>query len=67
VFAVGAGGPAEKAGVRAGDIVETIGGVLLTTPEGGRRWSTIAPGQPVRLGIRRGQTTINLVVIATER
>lgn len=67
VFAVGAGGPADQAGVRAGDIVETIGGVLLTTAEGGRRWSTIAPGQSVRLGIRRGRTTINLVVVAVER
>jgi len=67
VFAVRADGPAARAGVRAGDIVESIGGILLTTPEGGRRWSAIAPGQSVRLGIRRGQAKIDLVVLAAER
>lgn len=67
VFAVRADGPAAQAGVRAGDTVESIGGILLTTPEGGRRWSAIAPGQSVRLGIRRGQTKITLVVLAGER
>jgi C-terminal processing protease CtpA/Prc len=67
VFAVRADGPAVRAGVRVGDLVETIDGVLLTTAEGGRRWSTIVPGQSVRLGIRRGQTKVDLVVRAAER
>jgi len=67
VFAVRPDGPAAQAGVRTGDIVERIGGVPLTTPQGGRQWSAIAPGQSVRLGIRRGQTKITLVVVAAGR
>ena len=67
VFAVGPGGPAERSGIRKGDIVESIDGARLTTPDGGRRWSTIAPGQQVRLAIRRGRTLINLVVLAAKR
>ncbi len=67
VFAVGPGGPAERGGVRKGDIVERIDGLQLTTPEGGRQWSTIAPGQQVRLGIRRDRAQINLVVLAAKR
>jgi C-terminal processing protease CtpA/Prc len=67
VFAVRDDGPAVHAGVRVGDLVETIDGVPLTTAEGGRRWSAIAPGESIRLGIRRGHAQIDLVVRATER
>ena len=61
------GGPAEQAGILVGDLLESVDGVPVTRPEGGRRWSAIAPGQRVRLGIRRGETNIDLVVRAAER
>ena len=61
------GGPAEQAGILVGDLLESVDGVPVTRPEGGRRWSAIAPGQRVRLGIRRGATNIDLVVLAAER
>jgi C-terminal processing protease CtpA/Prc len=67
VFAVRPGGPAERAGILVGDLIDTVDGVLLTTHEGGRRWSGIEPGQQVRLGIRRGRRNIDLVVLAAQR
>ena len=65
VVGLQAGGPAEGAGVRVGDLIERIGGIVVTTPEGGRRFSAITPGQRIQLGLRRDGTRIDLTLVAT--
>ena len=64
VLALQDGGPAERAGVRVGDLIERVDGVALTTPEGGRRFGTITPGQRVRLGLRRDGVRLDVTLIA---
>jgi membrane-associated protease RseP (regulator of RpoE activity) len=52
VLEVRDGGPA--AGVlREGDAITAIDGVLITTSEGGRRFTNLQPGVPVMLKVRR--------------
>jgi hypothetical protein len=46
-------GPAEGK-LAAGDEIVSIDGRLITTDEGGRRWSTLKPGETVSLRVRRG-------------
>ena len=47
------GGPAE-ARLQSGDTIVSIDGHLITTPEGGRRFGQVVPGEPVVLRVRRG-------------
>lgn len=60
-------GPAQRAGLTAGDAILRVDGVDITTPAGGRRFSGIAPGDTVRLTIRRGLGTRDVVLVAAER
>jgi hypothetical protein len=53
VFSVDAGGPAGRAGLRAGDTLIAIDGAALTTPDGGRAFGSIRPGQELTLTYRR--------------
>jgi hypothetical protein len=53
VFSVDAGGPAGQAGLRAGDTLLAIDGTALTTPDGGRAFGSIRPGQELTLRYRR--------------
>jgi membrane-associated protease RseP (regulator of RpoE activity) len=55
-------GPAAAA-LREGDFILAIDGVLITTPEGGRRLANLHPGTPIQLLIRRDgrQLTVSLV------
>lgn len=43
--------------LKPGDQIVAIDGYLITTVEGGRRFSRIAPGEPVVLTVRRGSQT----------
>ena len=52
IRSVRAGGPAEGV-LRPGDRVVAIDGLLITTPEGGARWSEVRPGERVTLRVRR--------------
>ncbi|HYR09201.1 MAG TPA: PDZ domain-containing protein, partial [Longimicrobium sp.] len=47
-------GPAAGGRLRDGDAIVAVDGQLITTAEGGRRFSAIDPGDQVRLSIRRG-------------
>jgi membrane-associated protease RseP (regulator of RpoE activity) len=49
---VTAGGPADGV-LRAGDVLVAVNGALITTAEGGRRFSTRQPGRPLTFAIRR--------------
>ncbi|HEY7768019.1 MAG TPA: hypothetical protein VIB55_07535, partial [Longimicrobium sp.] len=40
--------------LRDGDVLVAVDGQLITTREGGRRYSSIDPGERVRLSVRRG-------------
>jgi len=51
---VESGSPAYQAGLRAGDTLVSVDGLLLTTPEGFERFANALSGTPVRVGIRRG-------------
>lgn len=64
VEAVAAGGAAERAGLRPGDRIERIDGVPTVSPEGGRRFGAIKPGQRVRLDVLRGDARIPVVLVA---
>lgn len=61
------GGPAAKAGLRGGDVLVSIDGVALTTPEGGERFGAIEPGDTVVLRYRRNATEADAVLVAAEQ
>jgi serine protease Do len=61
------GGPAEVAGLRAGDIiVELNGSKVREVPELQRRIANVPPGQSVTIGVVRDRTTQRLKVKVTE-
>jgi S1-C subfamily serine protease len=55
-------GPAARA-LREGDQITSVDGVLITTPDGGRRLANLRPGVPVRLGIRRDGAAATVRVV----
>jgi regulator of sigma E protease len=68
VIAVDPGGPAARAGVRAGDTLVAIDGVSVLTEEGGRRFGLASPGAQVRLELRRrGEIRTALVTVTRRR
>lgn len=56
-----AGGPAEGK-LRSGDVIAAIDGHLITTREGGGRFSQLEIGKPVTLTVRRGGREIDVTV-----
>jgi serine protease Do len=67
VKAVLAKGPAEKAGLRAGDILREVQGKEVARPADVHRLTArVGAGQPVRFGIRRGDQTQEITVTAGE-
>jgi serine protease Do len=61
------GGPAEAAGLRAGDRLIEIDGVAMTSPDGGRRFTAIKPGKAVQWTIERGGARQMVRIVAQER
>lgn len=61
ITGVGRTGPAQGL-LRAGDALVSVDGILITTPEGGRRYATVQPGQEVAIRYRRdgriGEATV---------
>ncbi len=53
VFSVDDGGPADRAGIRAGDTLVAIDGLSLTSPRGGEAFGSVKPGQRVVIRYRR--------------
>jgi hypothetical protein len=53
--------------LRDGDAIVAVDGQLITTAEGGRRFSAIDPGDQVRLSIRRGGRVQDITVRAGSR
>lgn len=66
ITGVRAGGPAAGK-LREGDVVVALDGQPITTREGARRYSGIAPGELVRLTVRRGGQVQDVTLVATAR
>lgn len=66
ILAVRPDGPAAGK-LAAGDRVVAIDGSLITTPEGGRRWSRLRPGDEVSLRIRRDGATRTVSIVVGAR
>ena len=61
------GSPAARAGLRAGDVLLDIGGLALTSEDGGRAFGAIVPGQLVRFVFSRDGVTSNTLFQAGTR
>lgn len=67
VTQVNSGGPAEKAGVRMGDLITAIEGHDIATEAGGLAFSNLMPGEPVRVTVvRRNGREEELTVVPAE-
>ena len=62
VHSVEPGGPADRAGIRPGDVLLQADGRALTTAQGGRYLGTVSPGQEMTLRVRRGKETLSLEI-----
>lgn len=67
VYSVDVGGPAARAGLRRGDVITHIDGVSILTPDGGRRFGAILPGQSVRWTLLRDGAHRYMLAQAAER
>jgi hypothetical protein len=53
VFSVDANGPADRAGLKTGDTLVSIDGMVLVSREGGEAFGSIRPGQQLTIHLRR--------------
>lgn len=60
-------GPADRAGLQAGDRILAINGAPITSDSAGRALGAVRPGQRLRLRVRRGDATREFVLVAGER
>jgi membrane-associated protease RseP (regulator of RpoE activity) len=67
VQGVGRGGPAERAGVRAGDVVVTIAGEPATRAAVARLTAAMQEGDTVRLRVQRDGAEEEVAVVAARR
>jgi S1-C subfamily serine protease len=61
------GSQAERAGLRAGDVLTHIDGIALTSAEGGRTFGAVQPGDTVALGFVRNSRLQRAVMVAEAR
>jgi membrane-associated protease RseP (regulator of RpoE activity) len=61
------GSPAQEAGIRAGDLLTAINGTSLTSPEGGRLFGAVAPGDMVTFAYSRNGRERSAHLVAGER
>jgi hypothetical protein len=66
IYSVDPGSPADRAGIRRGDVLTEIDGISLLSREGGQRFGSIEPGQAVTWTYRRGGSVRTARVMAIE-
>lgn len=66
VLEVETGGPAEGK-LEAGDEIVSVNGLLITSAEGGDRWSDVEPGETLTLVVRRAGRERNVRIQAGSR
>jgi hypothetical protein len=64
IITVDVDGPAHRALLRRGDTLTAMDGVDLTTPQGGRAFGSIEPGQRVTITYRRAGTERRITLVA---
>jgi len=67
IYSVETRSPADRAGLRRGDILLEIDGVELTSDEGGKKFGAVEPGQDVEFTYRRGGDTQKIAIAAEIR
>ncbi len=55
---VASDGPAARAGLMAGDKITHVNGISILTPQGGRAFGRVRPGEKVRLTVLRNGTSL---------
>ncbi|HJR19907.1 MAG TPA: PDZ domain-containing protein [Actinomycetota bacterium] len=63
VLLVNPGSPAERAGIKRGDVITHIGGSVIRSDERARVGLRGRPGAPLRITIARGETTMQIDVV----
>jgi hypothetical protein len=66
VESVEPGGPADEAGIRDGDVLLEIDGIDIDSHKGGKRFSSVEPGETVTWTIRRGSKRETIEMHALE-
>lgn len=66
VQSVDPGGPAYEAGLREGDLLTHIDGIKLDSRRGGKRFSSLEPGEKVTWTVRRDGEKHTIEMVATE-
>jgi hypothetical protein len=66
VYSVDADSPADRAGLRRGDVLMRVDGVKLDTKKGGERFSDVAPGESVTWTIERDGDERTVTMVAEE-
>lgn len=61
------GSPAQRAGLRAGDVVMRINGYALSERGAGRFFDRVSPGSAVRFEVRRGTRTLTIPIVPEVR
>ena len=67
VASVEADSPADRAGVREGDLITHIDGIKITSRDGGKRFGTTAPGEKVKWTLKRDGKPLDVTITADER
>lgn len=67
VFSVDANGPADRAGLRTGDTLVSINGLVLVSREGGEAFGRVRPGQEVTIRFRRDGREADARLVAGTR
>jgi hypothetical protein len=67
VYSIEKGGPADKAGIRRGDVITHINGNEMTSDEGGKLFANAKPGQRVAFTVQRGAERKTFTLVAAQR
>lgn len=67
IHSIESDGPADRAGLKRGDVLTRIDGVRLDTRRGGNRFSSVEPGQAVTWTIRRNGVERTVAMVAEDR